>query len=137
MTTRKHAMKIWEVSLAVDCQTKMVKCGYAAKKNWSENNSTSHWLYLNQQVALVKKTLRNSELLEFFHLERYEWCNVIFVSPYFQFCLCAEAVMGARFSFVVEGIKETEWSKDCSLLFSGSLSFQRFLYGFCFGFGLI
>ena len=35
---------------------------------------------------------------------------LIFVSPYFQFCLCAEAVMAALFSFVIEGIKETlEW----------------------------
>ena len=39
--------------------------------------------------------------------------KLIFVSPYFQFCLRAEAVMplmAARFSFVIEGIKETlEW----------------------------
>ena len=35
---------------------------------------------------------------------------LIFVSPYFQFCLRAEAVMAARFSFVIERIKETlEW----------------------------
>ena len=35
---------------------------------------------------------------------------LIFVSPYFQFCLRAEAVMVARFSFVIEGIEETlEW----------------------------
>ena len=35
---------------------------------------------------------------------------LIFVSPYFHFCLRAEAVMAARFSFVIEGIKETlEW----------------------------
>ena len=35
---------------------------------------------------------------------------LIFVSPYFQFCLRAEAVMVALFSFVIEGIKETlEW----------------------------
>ena len=35
---------------------------------------------------------------------------LIFVSPYFQFCLLAEAVMAARFSFVIKGIKETlEW----------------------------
>ena len=35
---------------------------------------------------------------------------LIFVSPYFQFCLCAEAVMATRLSFVIEGIKETlEW----------------------------
>ena len=38
--------------------------------------------------------------------------TLIFVSPYFQFCLRAEAVMAARFSFVIEGIKETlEWFK--------------------------
>ena len=35
---------------------------------------------------------------------------LIFVSPYFQFCLRAEAVMAAHFSFVMEGIKEIlEW----------------------------
>ena len=35
---------------------------------------------------------------------------LIFVSPYFQFCLRAEAVMAPRFSFAIEGIKETlEW----------------------------
>ena len=27
-------MKVWEVSLAVDCQTKIVKCGCAAKENF-------------------------------------------------------------------------------------------------------
>ena len=32
---------------------------------------------------------------------------LIFISPYFQFCLCIEAVMAARFSFVIEEIKET------------------------------
>ena len=32
---------------------------------------------------------------------------LIFVSLYFQFCLRAEAVMAARFPFVIEGIKET------------------------------
>ena len=32
---------------------------------------------------------------------------LIFVSPYFQICLRAEAVMAARFCFVIEGIKET------------------------------
>ena len=36
--------------------------------------------------------------------------QLIFVSPYFQFCLPAEAVMAACFSFVIEGIKGTlEW----------------------------
>ena len=36
--------------------------------------------------------------------------KLIFVSPYFQFSLRAEAVMAASFSFVTEGIKETlEW----------------------------
>ena len=35
---------------------------------------------------------------------------LIFVSPYFQFCLRAEGVMAARFSSVIEAIKETlEW----------------------------
>ena len=57
--------------------------------------------------------------------------KLIFVSPYFKFCLYTEVVMAARFSFVIEGVKETlEWfQKDCNLLFSGSLSFnRRFLY---------
>ena len=56
---------------------------------------------------------------------------LIFVSPYFQLCLRAEAVMAARFSFVFEGIKETlEWfHSECNLLFFDSLSFnRRFLY---------
>ena len=35
------------------------------KKLLSEINSTSRWLYLNQQGALVKEMFRNSELLEF------------------------------------------------------------------------
>ena len=48
---------------------------------WSENNSTSLWLYLNQQSALVKGIIRNSELLEFCHLKRYEWCKVNFCIP--------------------------------------------------------
>ena len=35
---------------------------------------------------------------------------LIFASPYFQFCLRAEAVMPVRFSFVIEGIKDTlDW----------------------------
>ena len=32
--------------------------------------------------------------------------KLIFVSPYFQFCLRAEAVMTASSSFAIEGIKE-------------------------------
>ena len=32
---------------------------------------------------------------------------LIFVYPYFQFCLRAEAVMAAHFSFLIEGIKKT------------------------------
>ena len=41
---------------------------------------------------------------------------LIFVSPYFQYCLRAEAVMAARFSFIIEGITETlEWfQKECN-----------------------
>ena len=35
--------------------------------------------------------------------------KLIFVSRYFQFCLRAEAVMAACFSFIIEEIKETEW----------------------------
>ena len=36
--------------------------------------------------------------------------KLTFVSPYFKFCLRAKTVMAARFSFVIEGIKETlEW----------------------------
>ena len=43
---------------------------------------------------------------------------LIFVSPSFQFCLCAKAVMAARFSFAIEGIKEIlEWfQEECNLL---------------------
>ena len=56
---------------------KIVKCGvcYAVKKNFEVKiiiYSTLCWLYLNQQGALVKEIFRNSELLEFCHLERYE-----------------------------------------------------------------
>ena len=33
-----------------------------------------------------------------------------FVSPYFQFCFCTEAVMAACFSGIIEGVRETlEW----------------------------
>ena len=68
------------------------------KKLWSENNSISHWLYLNQLGALVKEIFSKSELLEICMSD----AMLIFVSPYFQFCLRAEAVM--------EGIKEIlEW----------------------------
>ena len=37
--------------------------------------------------------------------------KLIFVSPYFQFCLRADVVMVAPFSFVTEGIKKKtlEW----------------------------
>ena len=36
--------------------------------------------------------------------------NLIFVSPYFQFCLHAEAVMAARLSFAIKEMKEVlEW----------------------------
>ena len=36
--------------------------------------------------------------------------KVIFAFHYSQFCLRAEAVMAACFSFIIEGIKETlEW----------------------------
>ena len=36
--------------------------------------------------------------------------NLIYVFPYFLFCLRAEAVMATCFSFVIEEIKETlEW----------------------------
>ena len=33
--------------------------------------------------------------------------KLIVAFPYFKFCLRAEAAMVARFSFVIEGIKET------------------------------
>ena len=36
--------------------------------------------------------------------------KLIFLSPYFQSFLSAKAVMAARFSFIIKGIKETlEW----------------------------
>ena len=36
--------------------------------------------------------------------------KLIFVLPFFQFSLRAEAVIAARFFFVIEGIRETlEW----------------------------
>ena len=35
------------------------------------------------------------------------YAKLIFVSPYFQFCLRVEVLMAARFSFAIEGIKET------------------------------
>ena len=38
------------------------------------------------------------------------YAKLIFVFPYFQFCLRVEAVMVECFSFIIEGIKETlEW----------------------------
>ena len=64
------------------------------------------WLYLNQQSTLVK----SSGTHNFWNFVIWGGMNeamLIFVSPYFQFCLRAEAVMGARFPFVIEGIKET------------------------------
>ena len=66
-----------------DCQV-WLRC---ERKLWSENNSTYLWLYLNQQGALVKEIFRNSELLEFCHLERYEWCYVNFCIPLFSILL--------------------------------------------------
>ena len=48
-------------------------------------NSTSHWLYRNQEGALVKEIFRNSELLELCHLERYEWSKVNLYPPFFSF----------------------------------------------------
>ena len=78
-TTREHATKISEVSFAADCQTNIVKCGLCCKRKlWSKNNSTSLWLYLNQQSALVKEIFRSSEFLKLCHLGRYEWCKVNF-----------------------------------------------------------
>ena len=34
MTTRKRSTMIWEVSVVVDCQTKIVMCDYAAKEDF-------------------------------------------------------------------------------------------------------
>ena len=69
------------------------------KKLWSENNSTSHWLYLNQQGALVKKIFRNSELLEFCHFERYEWCSVNILIPLFSVLLTCRSCNGGALLF--------------------------------------
>ena len=44
------------------------------------------------------------------HLGGMNDAKLFFVSPWFQFCLCAEAVMAAHLSFVIKGINETlEW----------------------------
>ena len=48
---------------------------------------------------------RNSELLEFCHWRGMNDAKLIFVFPYFHFCLHAKAVMVAHFYFVIEGIK--------------------------------
>ena len=69
------------------------------KKLWSENNSTFHWLYLNQQGALVKEIFRNSELLEFCQLERYEWCKVNFCIPLFSVFLTRRSCNGGELLF--------------------------------------
>ena len=54
---------------------------------------------------------------------------LIFVSPYFQFCLFRRAVMAAHFSFVIEGIKETK-SSFSKIVTYYSLAFVLFR-GFC------
>ena len=64
---------MWEVSFAVDCQTKIVKCDCAANENFEVTITVlSFGCVLNQQSALVKEILGSSKVLEFCHLERYE-----------------------------------------------------------------
>ena len=132
LTTRKHATIIYEVSFAVDCQTKIVKCSYSAKENFEVKI-----ILLPVGCILINKVhweRKYSETMNFCTFAIWRSMNVeklIVVSPYFQFCLRAENVMGARFSFVIEGIKEiSEWFQwDCNLIFSDSASCdRRFLY---------
>ena len=107
---RKHATKIWEVSFAVDCKTKIVKCGYAAEENFEMKIIVLPFSCISVNRSIGKGNIQELKRLEFYHLERYEWCKVNFCIPCFQFCLRVEAVMAVRFSFVIEGIKETlEW----------------------------
>ena len=96
-------------------------------------------MYFNQQGALVKKIFRNLELI-------WRGANdavLIFVSPYFEFCLSTEAAVVARFSFIIEGIKETEngYSKNITyyslalfLLIEGSCM-QNNQFWFCLKLG--
>ena len=53
------------INQSVNCQTKIVKCGYAVKENF-------------EVKIIVKKIFSNSELLKFCHLEWYERCKVNF-----------------------------------------------------------
>ena len=88
---------------------KIVKCDYAAKKYFEVNITVlpfgcillnkMHWKYSGTQNiwnSIIWRGMNDAKL--------------IFVSPYFQFCLHTEVIMAAQFFFIVEEIKETlEW----------------------------
>ena len=59
---------------------------------------------------------------------------LIFLSPYFLFCLHAKAVMAAHFSFVIEGIKEVILKE--TILWLSFFSEKVSLFG-AISFGLI
>ena len=62
-TLDKYAPEV--LNQSVNCQTKIVKCGYAVKENF-------------EVKIIVKKIFSNSELLKFCQLEWYERCKVNF-----------------------------------------------------------
>ena len=86
LTTRKHATKIWEVSLAVYCQTKIVKCGYAGKGNFEVKI-----IVLPVDCILINKVhwwRKNSGTQNFWNFVIWRSTNdvkVMFESPIFSF----------------------------------------------------
>ena len=100
-----------EVSLAVDCQTKIIKCGYAAKKDFIVKIIVLPiGCILINKVHWQRKYSGTQNFWNFVIWRGNSDAMLIFVSPNFQFCLSTEAVMVACFSFVIEEIKETlEW----------------------------
>ena len=71
---RKHAMKIWEVSFTVDCQTKIVKCDYTAKKKNFEGKITVlpfSCILINKMHSKYPGT-KNFGISSF---GEYEWCK--------------------------------------------------------------
>ena len=104
LTTKK-------LSLTVDCQTKIVKCDCAAKENFEVKIIVlTFGCILINKVNWESKYLGTQNFWNFVIWRDMNETMLIFVSPCFQFCICAKAVMAACFSFVIEGIKETlEW----------------------------
>ena len=85
---------MWEVSFAVDCQKKILKCDYAAKENYEVKVIvlTLGFILINK----VHRQRKNSGTQNFWNFVIWRGVNdakLIFRFPYFQFCLRVEAVM--------------------------------------------